>query len=198
MRSIDDRVAVLERRLSGQRRLTGALVACLIGLLTMGAGGSDLVQARRIEVVDGSGKALLVLEARDGRGVLELQSEMGQRAGMLTTTPDGGAFGIYDERGHEVVTLGAAGDGGLVETTTAGGKTLVQLGAGAAGGGALSTFAATGKRLVEIGATADGEGTVATFDARGAPLLALAAGDHGSARIVAYQGVKQQAVWPPQ
>src|SRR5690606_30713232 len=155
MHDVEQRLAILERRLRTQRRTSFGLAACLVALLSMGAGGGEVVQARRIELVDGSGKALITLAARDGRGAIELQSEEGQRALLISNTPEGGALALYDERAHPVVTLGADSDAGLVEVSSASGQTLLRLGDGVAGG-ALSTFAIGGKPLVQLGATADG------------------------------------------
>lgn len=198
MRSVEDRLVVLERANRMQRRIVVALAASVIALVSMGAGSgpSDVVQARRMEVVDGSGKILISLEARDGRGVLELQNEEGQRSALLSNTPDGGALALFDERAHQVVMVGADADGGMVETSAADGRTLVRLGSGTVAGGALATFGKGGQKLVELGATSDGDGTVATFDAKGGALLALAASGRGNGRLVAYDGTHEHATWP--
>jgi hypothetical protein len=198
MQSLEDRLAVLERAKRTQGRILAALGACLLALVTMGAGAgpSDVLQARRIEVIDGGGKILLSMEARDGRGVLELQNEEGQRGALLSTTPDGGALALFDERAHQVVLVGAESDGGVAELSGADGRTRVRLGSGTASGGALATYSGGGQKLVELGATADGDGTIATFDRKGEQLLALAASGRGNGRLIAYDGAKERATWP--
>lgn len=193
----EERLAALERASRVQRGVILTLAAALLAVVTMGASGvSEIVQARRIEVLDEGGRPLVSLEARDGRGVLELRSEERQLAVMLSTGPDGGALALYDERGHEVVGIGAARDGGLVEGSDASGRTLWRLASGAAGGGALATYGAGGAALVELGSTGDGDGSVTTHDAKGSPLVALTASERGGGRVVAYDGGKPDATWP--
>jgi hypothetical protein len=95
-------------------------------------------------------------------------------------------IGVLNEAGQVVVGLGTSDDGdGLVNTRSAKGKPLVELGSGG-GNGTVTTYQPNGKMLVELGATADGEGTVINYQPNGIELVRLGAADGGGA-IVTYQ-----------
>ena len=194
MHSVDDRLRLLERRVTNQRRMLGSSGRVpLSRSLTMGAGGSDVAQARRVSRSPTAGRFWSASRRarrsrrhraaeRDGQSAAALHHGGRRRDRRLrrARAPGGSAS--------------AGADGGVLETTTAGGKTLVQP-AGSAGGGALSIASSAGgsawSRSVPP-ATARARWRRSTHAVN--PMRRPRRGWSRTGRIVAYEGVKERLV----
>ena len=84
-----------------------ALIAALLGtLVAFTRPAPDVVQARRIELINAEGKARAVLTADTGAVVLTLFDKSGRIAGSLQLNADP-RLAVLDPTGRELAGLGA-------------------------------------------------------------------------------------------
>ena len=196
---IERRLARLEAQ---NRRLRAGLYAVAltaVAAFTMGAsnGVFDLVQARRIEVVDSDGHALVRLGELDGLGYAAVLDPLGNYKVQLNALAQGGTIALKNQKGQELVVLGhdSAGNGN-VRTASASGGPLVALGAGESAG-LVATYDSTGKEHVKLGTTYSGAGAMTTFNSSGARLISVTANTKGDGLIAAFEpGGRVRASWP--
>ena len=165
MSTIEQRVAELERVNRHQRRILIAVgLAVLAGLGASARQAEETpgrVRARRVEIVDDTGRVAIALDAFRG-------------AGFVRT---------FNSAGQVLVHLGSeareTGPRGTVTTYDGRGRRLVALGANARGDGTLTTHDIQGDELVAIGATTMGTGLLSTLDGDGHKLVLLTANRAG-------------------
>jgi len=105
----------------------------------------DVIQARKFQVVNNEGKAMVDIFATANGGRLRISSKDGKQvAGIQATADGGGTLGIHHKDGKPVAGFSATTDGGL-----------------------LSVYNKDGKPVAGIGTTADGYGVMQTFDSTG-------------------------------
>lgn len=173
----EDRIESLERQVRRQRRWNMALSALVVvgGLMaaTSTQQVSDVIRARRIEVVNDEGVKVVMLEAFNGGGVIATYDEKGRMIFVALHEKDerGLTFGTVTTRNgkrQNLVQLGATSDGeGMVTTMNGKGQELVQLGATMTGQGSITTMNGKGVNLVHITADRSGSGAVVAQDAAG-------------------------------
>ena len=206
MSTTEDRIENLENQVRRQRRWNIALGAVVVVGGLMAATGvrsvPDVIQAKKFEVVNDEGKAVVLLESvffkgehygfvatqngkggtlvrlsatADGKGAVETQNGKGQTLVELSTTTDGyGAVETQNGKGQTLVELGVTTEGeGMILTENGKGQTLVQLGATTGGSGSVTTQNGKGQTLVELGASTIGTGLVKTQNGKGQTLVKL-------------------------
>ena len=95
----------------------------------------DVVQAKRIEIVNDAGSTVGVFTSDVDGGLLQLSDEHGGLSHVLTVLPSGeGQLMTKNGKGQTLVRLGAGPGGGMIVTEDGKGKTLVELGITTAGG----------------------------------------------------------------
>ena len=197
MTHIERRLQKLEAQNRRLRAGFGALVLGVAAIFLLGASGGDVVRARRIEVVDGAGRPLVVLGENDGHGFAALLDAFGNFKVHLAEQIAGGTLLLKSQRGEELVALGYdTGGNGHMRTATAAGNALIEFGAGE-GAGAIITYDNASHEHVKIGTTHSGAGAVTTFRADGTRLVSLTATTRGDGLVAAFDnGGRVRASWP--
>jgi hypothetical protein len=198
--TVESRLSALERSNHRLRLAVRALGLALVVLLAAGARGNeiaDLVQARRIQVVDDEGRPLVVLAHEAGRGVAALLDAAGNWKVQLDAGSAGGTVATKAAHGGELVFLGVDDQGnGTVRTESAAGGLLAALTA-AEGRGAVITYDGSGREHVKIATAYGGAGSVTTFSGDGRRLMQITAATDGDGLLAAFRpdgGVR--ARWP--
>lgn len=152
--TIIERLERLERQNRRLRALLAVLGAVLGSALLMGqrapasrpaAAGRDalpVIRARRFEVVNDAGQAVVTLMTWEKGGWIETRDHAGHRLFDVSATDDGaGLLSTYNREGRDTVALGGVKDGS----------------------GLLVVFDGKGRKLIAAGAAADGEGVIAAY-----------------------------------
>ena len=145
----------LKRTLAALVPLTGlALVAAILGqgAVSCSGGGpaataaTDLVRAKRIEVLDESGATVLVAMADPaGRGKLVTYDKSGQQLVQIASTEDGGTVAVAGARSQLRAALAVAkGDDGSVFTIDGKNRRLISFAKSAIGDGAVFAYDRSG------------------------------------------------------
>ncbi|NIA20543.1 MAG: hypothetical protein GWP05_00935 [Anaerolineaceae bacterium] len=107
MVSIEERVEALERKVKWYRCLIVGLLLCAVAGLSMGAGEaekvSDVLRAKRLEIVDAKGTVVFSVDS-----VAEKPNPHGGVTG-------GGRLMLFDSKGKKVVSAGSSLFGGTFE-----------------------------------------------------------------------------------
>ena len=172
MSSLEQEVRTLQKQVRRQRRWNIGLGALVIvgGLMAATAEQSvpDVIQAKKFEVVNDEGKAVVTLEVFQGGGVINSCDKKGN---MM--------FLVLDEIGKDGVSRGT------VHTRNGKGQTLVELGATREGEGMVETQNGKGQTLVEIGTTTGGSGSVTTKNGKGVLLVRITTDRSGNGAVAA-------------
>ncbi|MDZ4831565.1 MAG: hypothetical protein SGJ09_15370 [Phycisphaerae bacterium] len=189
-RELASREAVLCGRASGFQPLRrsrigllaafGGGVAVTVGTLLAAAApgpASDVVRARRVEIVNGAGKVVALLSAGATGGQFDLWNAEGVNAARIASTEKGGDLSIWNGRGTPAIGVFSGESGGRFEAYDGAGKTNARL-ASTADGGALDMFGRSGKSSVTARAT-DAGGSLAACDLLGRPVAELTATTEG-------------------
>jgi hypothetical protein len=73
----------------------------------------DVLQARKFEVVDYSGKVLVTISQDDGKGIIKTYNKEGKKLVNITyTTNQEGYLGLEDGKGQETMRFSSSNDGG--------------------------------------------------------------------------------------
>jgi hypothetical protein len=154
---IESRVQLIEREVAVLRsrtrrlRVVAATASALCGALLLGAASADapseVLRARRFEIVSSDNRAVVIL-AVDAEGT-----------GVVST---------HDREGHPMVALrtGEHGDGALI-TYNRTGNQLVELSETMSGAGNVMIFDGAGVRLAAVTANRDGDGELRAYNRRG-------------------------------
>jgi hypothetical protein len=158
---------------------------------------ADLIQARRIEVVDANGRTMVRLGEDGGQGFAAMLDAVGNYKVQLSALMPGGTLVLKNQRGKELVVVGADSAGnGSVRTSNAAGGDLVELGA-SEGAGLVATYDAAGREHVKLGTTHSGAGAVTTFGGEGGRLISITATTKGDGLIAAFDdGGRVRSSWP--
>jgi hypothetical protein len=211
MDSISRRIDALEREIaharSGERRWRRVAIAAalpLIGLAciaaTQASSVSDVVRARRFEVVDANNRVVFLAAVGEHGGQVDLWGPAGANVVRMGANAQGGDLAMWNSRGQLVTGMYATGEGGRVETNTTDGSMTAMLAtnergpafaladadgrplfaaAAAEGSVGVSVRSTDGRELVAMGAAAGKGGVMRVADAAGVPVVQLASGDDG-------------------
>ena len=166
--TIEERFEQLER-VNRRWRTVALSLGLVIGAgLIMAQGGAnhvaDVIQIKRLEVINKKGVAVVTLES-DQRG-----------GRILTTTTDGNL--LFETGGGEISLYNGQG------------QKLARLSATKNGEGMLATYNHNGEGVIALGATNDGKGAFTTYNGEGQKLVSISATDHGGA-ISVWSGAGQ-------
>jgi len=191
--SIERRLRRLERQARTWRLACIGLLGLVVLVLATGAGDStvsDLVRARRIQLVGGEGDTSLLADlARDGNGdgQLVLYSTKGRPLVEMKPRGGDGVVRTYNQAGYPLVELGVTGEHkGELAVYNHDGHRLVYARPTEAGSGGLFTFNESGFGLVELGARSDGRAHVRMLDGKGRMLAAIDSTQEGAGSFSSY------------
>lgn len=128
---------------------------------------ADILEAKRIVVVDDAGKPLLTLGRDEDGGRLELMSAGGKEMLNLTCDADGGMLNVLGTAGKEVAGFYVDSDGGNLTLADSAGKPMVMGTTDADGGLFLINGKGSEEPRVTQGVDEEQNGFVATFDREG-------------------------------
>ena len=215
MSTLEQDVHALQSQVRRQRRWNLGLGALVVvgGLMAATAERSvpDVIQAKKFEVVNDEGVAVVKIHSFQGGGVIwgfdkkrvptfcvtTQTGTDGVSLGTVTTMNGRGQklveLGVDTEMNGSVITKGGKGgtlvqlgsgpSGGAVTTKNGKGQTLVQLGSNK-GGGSVTTKNGNGGTLVQITANSNG-GAVTTQNGKGGSLVLIAADRNGGGAVLA-------------
>lgn len=195
MLSLEFRVQRLERQLRFYRLIFLLFLAGLLALVSAGAakGPPDVIRARRVEVIDRRGKAMVTLKTTRNGGVVQTLGNDGRSGVSLGAGSNGGYVAVRDDKPtlFPRVELSTDDTGGLLavrnwhgfaveidrdglsvaHTREEGGLTRIDARivlAVTENGGHIRILSATGEEAVTILADEHGTGVISTFSRQGA------------------------------
>jgi hypothetical protein len=197
---IERRIERLERQNRRLRLGLHAVLLAAVAAFVTGASGDDtpdVLRAQRVEIVDASGKPMVVLGQQNGFGFAALLDSLGNYRIQLNALLPGGTVTVKNARGHELLMLGHDADGnGNIRTSSANGSLLAEVGA-SDNRGTMITYDSAGHEHVKLGTTYGGAGAVTTFNAQGSRLIALTASTKGDGIIAAFDpNGRVRSSWP--
>jgi len=170
---------------------------------------TDVIQAKRIEVVDDNGRLVFAAAAdalggrvdiwtNDGQNVFRASSNdkggdmnVWNRDGTTVfaafSGDEGGEFGMWSENGIRTFRLASTETGGLMTIADVTGETVVAASAKPEGG-AVEITGITGGPAVSITADSGGSGQIVAFGTAGKPYFGVTTSDLGSALTLSDPG----------
>lgn len=181
--SFEARLARVESELAGARRDARRWKSGTLALAALAAVGGlaaaaqsvrveDVIKVRRLEVVGEGDKVVLLAQAGESGGQLDVWSKGGANVVRLSSAGDGGDVSVWNEGGKPVAGLFATQLGGRLEIGDADGTTLATFARGEEGGAMVLTGA--GGKASSLRAEAGAQGAVMSMrrDDGGIGLLA--------------------------
>ena len=153
--STDARIESLEN----QVRVLKRFMVALLGFVVVGGSLAatalrdvpDVIQARKFEVVDDKGQAVVQLGVNKAGGLVQIQKADGNSVIQLTAHPEGGTVSAHNGQGRTLVLMGDNEHGaGAFQTRNSKGQTLVVLGTNQAGEGIVFTENGNGGKTSEM------------------------------------------------
>jgi len=194
MHSIEERLNRIEQSLDASERRArrwrlAALTLAGIGVTAIGGAfaaapailesiSADVVRTKRLEIVRGDGKVVLLASESDGGGQLDLWSGAGANTARLSSPATGGDMVLFNDKGQMVVGAYAAKEGGRVEAFHADGSLGLRAGVGD-GGAAVSINGPMGKEAVYLGNDRSGAGSLRIADKSGQSAATIVVGAGG-------------------
>ncbi|MDA7659974.1 hypothetical protein OAG01_00335 [bacterium] len=193
MSTTEDRIENLENQVRRQRRWNIALGAVVVVGGLMAAKGirevPDVIQAKKFEVVNDEGVAVVNLMSLNGGGMIKTCDKNGIPTSLIVCEVDAlgrscGSISTLNGKGRSLVSLGVNASGeGLVITENGKGQALVKIFASKDGGGMVETKNARDQTLVELGATVDGTGLIEIQNGKGGTLVRLGSTASGNGSV---------------
>lgn len=209
--SISARLGALEREIAHaharERRWKRIALAAALPLVALGciaatqaSSISDVVRARRFEVVDSNNRVVFLAAVGEHGGQVDLWGPAGANVVRIGANPQGGDVAMWNSRGALVTGMYATETGGRVETSTTDGSMTAMLAtnergpafaiadsqgrplfaaAAAEGSVGISVRNADGRELVAMGAASGKAGVMRVADAAGVPVVELTSGEDG-------------------
>jgi hypothetical protein len=146
---IEERLNTLERSAGRYRRLSAVLALALVAIVVSAAmpGSSDIVRARRFEVVNDKGNVVFVADADNSGGRLVIRRNANKGGVTLFTNDLGGAVGILNGDDKVVVRQGISDKGGLLALTNNAEKLVVLAAANDSSDGAVIVYNRNGRPI---------------------------------------------------
>jgi hypothetical protein len=187
--NLEQRVADLERQLAEARRLRGRLQRLSAVLALAGVGAvtiaanlqpevPQVLQARRIEVVDEQGHVVVAAAASEAGGQIDVWNADHINVARLWVNAHGGDLAIWNRAGQNVFGAFAGADGGEVGIWDAKGSPALR-GHARPDGGVFTVHNAAGTAVVTAGNDKQGAGAIKVSDARGLPRFTAAVDQAG-------------------
>ncbi|NNF42043.1 MAG: hypothetical protein HKN62_03160 [Phycisphaerales bacterium] len=187
--------------------VSGMLVGASLlggGLMLGGAGDegsapTDVIQTRRLEIVDDIGTVRLALGSNEEGGTLGVKDKLGRTIMLAGAGQHGGVLVVTrTETGQAAFTAGATRSGGALQVFDASGVRVMdalatqdggQLTIAAAGSpGEPGPGARAGRPAVRLQVASDGSGRVESFGDTGGPAVTLSAGVGGRGQVTTSAG----------
>jgi len=156
--------------------LTVIGIGALTGFATRPA-PADLIEAKRIVIVDAAGKPLLTLGRDDDGGRLDLTDAAGKPLLELTCDEDGGMVNVLAKNGKTVAGLFADKNGGNIAITDLEAKPMVYCSTDKDGGILLVHAKGSESPRVTVGINEDKSGFITTFSRDDEPSGSVPSGD---------------------
>lgn len=163
---LDARLDQLSRELSTERRRRRRLEKGVLALVlvAIGAGSiaasslqatSDVVRTKRLEIVDESGRIVVLASAAKHGGRIDLWDDAGTNSARLGGNGTGGDLALWNRAGEQVVAAFADGTAGRLEVNTKGGAVGIAISADDRGG-LLTVSDGNGESVAEVRCGTDG------------------------------------------
>jgi len=184
--TIEQRFARLERANRQWRMAALAMGLVLVTGLLMAQSGMglrpDVIQTRRLEVLNKKGDAVITLEsANRGGRIVTTDNE-----GALFFEVGAGEVSIYNGHGQKLTRFSATKEGqGMIATYNSNGEGVVALGATKDGKGAFTTYNGEGQKLVSLSASDNG-GAISVWNHTGQAVSTIRTDENGSGEVGAW------------
>jgi hypothetical protein len=163
--AVESRLARLESALIAERRrrrrlerllVAGAIVTTALGALAAGRASAiaDIVQARRLEILDETDRVVLVATAARHGGRIDLWDDAQANVARLGANGIGGDLTLFDRRGNRSLSAFSDTDAGRLEIAGVAGTTAVVATADRHGG-RVAAVDADGRDLARLAARGD-------------------------------------------
>jgi hypothetical protein len=211
-RTVETRLQALERELTTLRRANrwyrrgcaAALGSVAIGgLMAAASMVPDVVQAKKLEILDEQGKVVVAIDASKAGGQVNLWNAAGHNTMRIGTNDQGGDIAIWNNDGRsvfgafatpagaELATWNAQGrsmwrtypseQGGIMDIGAIGGKQSLRL-SGQKIGGSMQLFGSDGAEVMRASATPTGS-ELATMNAAGVAAMVVGTDELGDGRV---------------
>lgn len=184
IKHFEERLTRLERELTSQRAVLRRYRRLCAGLApTIAAGAciaatsagsiADVLQTRRLEVLDASGKLVFAATAGAQGGQMDLWNAAGRNVMRASVNPSGGDLAIWNTTGTNVFGAFATATGGETAVWTSEGHRRVRV-VGDDRGGRVEVYGAAGNLSLAM-AGADSGGALEVVNAQGGMAAKIAA-----------------------
>lgn len=203
---LEDRLQILEHavnraesRTAWYRRATLTLLAFGIGGLTIAAADApvvqDVVQTRRLEVVNDEGGLVFAASSDTRGGRVDVWTDTGQNIFRVGANDHGGDLNVWNSTGSTVFAAYTTADGGATALWSADGKRAARCTAGATGG-RIELGNAAGEPVCVAGSDEHGAGHLKTLNRDGKTFFSVEADEliGGSVTLADGAGARRVAV----
>jgi len=208
--ALETHIESLERGARRWRRVALVLGSVLVSTFVLAASAlnSDTIKARKLEIVDGAGKVVMLADTTEGAGRLSLWSSSGANVARLGANEHGGDFIMWNAQGRVVGSLYATQEGARIEANAADGKGSAALDA-ATGltqialtdadnkpivraaseptGGVLQVIASSGQPAASIGSRVGG-GFIVVQNQAGSEVASMLVREDGTGKLMLADG----------
>ena len=158
--------ATISRIESLEQQMTALSEASGVNNLSNGAGGTDLVVAREIRLVNAAGKSVISLVSDDFGGVISIFNGTENLVASLSASANGGDMAIYNNTGKNAASISVEKNGGYLSAKNNAGETASAFYSGE-NGGWMSILNKSGDEVVQAYADDGTEGYVGVWNREG-------------------------------
>lgn len=184
--TIEQRFERLEQANRRWRLATMVLVLVVVAGLLMAQGGAstgpDVIQTRRLDVLNKKGLPVITLDSGERGGRISTTDSLGR----LFFEAEAGELSIYNEAGQKLARVGTTKEGqGMMVTYNHNGEGVVAIGATKDGKGALTTYNGNGQKQVTLSATEAG-GAISVWNNHAQAASTIRADEDGNGEVGAW------------
>lgn len=186
LNTLEKEVAIVSRSARRYRSLCAFLLLMFLGLGSLAATNRssvlDVIQTRRLEVVDREGNLVLAASSETFGGQLDLWNKEGQNLLRASASVQGGDLAIWNKGGTNVFGAFATPTGGETGIWNKEGKRVFRVAAKSGGGGKLDLGNEKGQTVVALNTIKDIGGAIAILNTRGNKMFI--AGTHENGGVI--------------
>ena len=185
MQSLEERIAMLERRTSRYRDVAGFLLVALCAAVLIGAAGDDgNIEGRMLIIKNSEGQGVVAAFADEqGNGKLQIADASGQLVLVGGVSKDGGGGLVIASSGGPRVLLASKGDSGVLDIRGSEGS-VVTVGADPQGNGTLVVNTKAGVSQFFVNSSSNGF-SAAGYNKTGEGVVRLYADEYGNGVVYA-------------
>ena len=186
LNTLEKEVATVSRTALRYRSLCAFMLLMFLGLGTLAATNRssvlDVIQTRRLEVLDRDGKLVLAASSETFGGQLDLWNKEGQNLLRASSSVQGGDLAIWNKGGTNVFGAFATPTGGETGVWNTDGKRVFRVSTKSAGGGKLDLANENGRTVVAIDTIKDIGAAIAIMNTQGNQMFT--AGTHEQGGVI--------------